>query len=64
MAGNIGERFQNETKYDRKRMPKGSLELNKKPGLYKEYPDARTISLIKPEKCGDMSVIGQIGMYV
>jgi len=56
MAGNIGERFQNETKYDRERMPTGSLDWGKKPKTYKEYPDARKIPLAKPEKCGEMSL--------
>jgi len=56
MARNIGERFQNETKYDRERMPTGPLEWDKKPETYKEYPDARTVPLAKPEKCGEMSL--------
>jgi SagB-type dehydrogenase family enzyme len=56
MVLNIGERFQNETKYDRERMPKGFLEWDKKPELYKEYPDAPKIPLVKPEKCGEMSL--------
>lgn len=56
MAEKIGERFQRETQYDRRRMPAGYLDLDKKPEMYKEYPQAKKIELIKPEKCGDMSL--------
>lgn len=56
MAGKIGERFQTETQYDRRQMPAGYIDLDKKPEMYKEYPQAKTIKLIKPEKCGDMSL--------
>ncbi len=56
MAEKIGERFQKETRYDRRRMPSGYLDLDRKPEMYKEYPQARTIALNKPEKCGDMSL--------
>ena len=56
MAGNIGERFQNKTKYDRERLPKGSLAWDKKPETYKEYPDARKVPLAKPGKCGELSL--------
>jgi len=56
MAEKIGERFQRETQYDRRRMPSGQIDLDKKPEMYKEYPQAKTIELIKPEKCGDMSL--------
>ena len=45
MDDRIGEKFQRYTKYERKRMPKGSLDLNRKPPMYKEYPDARKIGL-------------------
>lgn len=56
MAERIGERFQRETRYDRRRMPAGYLDLDKKPEMYKEYPQSRKIVLVKPEKCGDMSL--------
>lgn len=53
---NIGERFQQETKYDRKRMPSGSLDWDNKPPPYKEYPEAKKVRLDRIEKCGDMSL--------
>lgn len=56
MDDRIGEKFQRYTKYDRKRMPRGSLDLNRKPAMYKEYPGARKISLSPVERCGDMSL--------
>lgn len=56
MTGNIGERFQEETKYHRSTMPQGSLNWKKKPDIYKEYTEARIIELIRPEKCGDMTL--------
>jgi SagB-type dehydrogenase family enzyme len=56
MARNIGEIFQKETKYDREKMPAGSLDWDKKPDSYKEYPDAITVKLERPKKCGDMSL--------
>lgn len=56
MGKTIGERFQQETKYDRWRMPEYSIDFNKKPGLYKEYTNAARIILEKPQRCGDMSL--------
>ncbi len=56
MKDGIGERFQRETKYDRRRMPRGSLDLDGKPPIYKEYPHARKISLPAIDRCGDMSL--------
>src|SRR5208337_1140113 len=52
----IGERFQQETKYDRWRMPECAIDWNKKPDPYKEYLDAKKVVLEKPQKCGDMSL--------
>jgi SagB-type dehydrogenase family enzyme len=52
----IGEKFQRETSYERRRMPRGSLDLNSKPPTYKEYPNARKIPLPAVERCGDMSL--------
>lgn len=60
MAKAIGERFQQETKYERWRMPEHSLDWNNKPGIYKEYPNARTFMLEKPNRCGDMSLFEAI----
>jgi SagB-type dehydrogenase family enzyme len=52
----IGEKFQRETKYERKRMPRGSLDLNSRPAMYKDYPNARRIELPRVDRCGDMSL--------
>jgi SagB-type dehydrogenase family enzyme len=52
----IGERFQQETKYDRWRMPECAIDWNRKPDPYKEYLDAKKVVLEKPQKCGDMSL--------
>ncbi len=56
MEETIGEKFQRDTKYDRKRMPRGSVDLDGKPPMYKEYPEARKIALNAVERCGDMSL--------
>ncbi len=56
MGRSIGERFQQETKYDRWRMPEHSIDWNRKPGLYKEYPHATRIDMERPARCGDMSL--------
>lgn len=44
----IGDRFQQETKYERGRMEGGRLEWASKPPLYKDYPGARKIRLPPP----------------
>lgn len=56
MGRAIGERFQQETKYDRWRMPECSIHLNKKPHSCKEYPQARRVVMEKPRRCGDMTL--------
>ena len=56
MDEKIGERFQRETKYERRRMPGGSLDLNSKPPMEKEYPGARRVALSPVDHCGDMSL--------
>ncbi len=56
MKDGIGERFQRETKYNRMRMPRGSLDLDGKPPTYKDYPHARKIALPAIDRCGDLSL--------
>jgi len=56
MDEKIGERFQREMKYYRRRMPRGSLDLDKKPPAYKDYPHARKVALPSFNRCGDMSL--------
>jgi len=52
MAKGIGDRFQQETKYERGRLPAGGLDWNRKPPPFKEYPDAPRIEL-DPPAAGD-----------
>ncbi|MBD3425929.1 MAG: SagB/ThcOx family dehydrogenase [Candidatus Omnitrophica bacterium] len=49
MAEGAGDRFQNQTKYLRNRMPGGYLDLDSRPGVYKTYSEAETTSLPSPE---------------
>lgn len=44
----VGDRFQQDTKYERGRMGGGRLEWTSRPPLYKEYPGAREIRLPPP----------------
>ena len=44
MSG-IGDKFQQETKYEPSRMPRHKLLWDAKPALYKEYPEAQKIEL-------------------
>jgi nitroreductase len=44
MSG-IGDKFQQETKYEPSRIPRHKLVWNAKPALYKEYPEAQKIEL-------------------
>lgn len=46
---NIGDKFQEETKYFPNRMPVGGLNWDAKPELYKTYPNAKKIHLHKPD---------------
>jgi SagB-type dehydrogenase family enzyme len=52
MASGIGNRFQDETKYIRGKLPGGFLEWRKKPEVYKCYPDAPRVKLEPPLKEG------------
>jgi SagB-type dehydrogenase family enzyme len=44
MAG-IGEQFQQETKYRRNAMPRGGLDWQSQPEVYKQYPHAKIVKL-------------------
>jgi SagB-type dehydrogenase family enzyme len=48
----IGDRFQQETKYERGRLGGGRMDWASRPPLYKEYPGARQIPLPPPETTG------------
>ena len=45
MSG-IGDKFQQETKYEPSRIPRHRLLWDAKPALYKEYPEAQKIELV------------------
>ena len=42
---NVGDIFFQKTKYSRENIGKGSLDWNKKPEIYKSYPDSKVIEL-------------------
>ena len=48
MTDQVGDRFQQDTKYDRDRMPGGGIDRSSKPDVYKQYPDAEKIELPQP----------------
>lgn len=54
--GDIGDRFQQETKYDPGRMPEHALNWQAKPELYKEYAEAVKIELPSFEPAQAMSL--------
>jgi len=56
MVEGIGDRFQGETKYIRDRLPAGYLDWRKKPGPYKDYPEAPRVKLPEPNRAGGMPV--------
>jgi SagB-type dehydrogenase family enzyme len=61
MAEGIGDRFQDETKYVRDKLPAGYLDWRKKPGPYKSYPEAQMIALPAPERAGGMPLWEAVG---
>lgn len=56
MKKGIGDLFQEETKYERDRLPGGYLEWSKKPETYKEYPNRPRVELPRPETEGGAPV--------
>jgi SagB-type dehydrogenase family enzyme len=50
---NIGDQFQRQTKYDRNHMPRTALDWSTQPGLYKQYPHAKTVDLPSPTPLND-----------
>ena len=48
MPDGIGDRYQQETKYHRERMPYRVMDWASKPPVYKEYPEARAVELPAP----------------
>ncbi len=61
MAGGIGSRFQDETKYARDMLPGGYLDWRRKPGTYKNYPEAKKVELPPQMEKGGMSIWETIG---
>lgn len=49
MSEKSGEQFHRNTKYERGKLPKGSLDLSKRPPIYKEYYEATKVTLPSPE---------------
>lgn len=62
MAAGIGNRFQDETKYTRGKLPGGGLEWRKRPGLYKSYPDSPKVRLERPVIEGGKPLWEAIGL--
>jgi len=56
MKKGIGDQFQEETKYERDRMPGGYLEWSKKPETYKQYPNRPRVALPRPSTEGGTPV--------
>lgn len=54
--GGIGDRFQDQTSYERGNMPRGRLDMAQKPEAYKTYPSAPRVALPAPETGGGMEV--------
>lgn len=52
MKKGIGDLFQEETKYERDRLPGGTLEWSNKPETYKQYPEKPRVALPRPETEG------------
>jgi SagB-type dehydrogenase family enzyme len=52
MKKGIGDLFQEETKYERDRLPGGYLEWSTRPDTYKHYRDKPRIALPRPETDG------------
>jgi SagB-type dehydrogenase family enzyme len=48
LTKDIGDQFQQETKYIREHMTGGRLDWSSKPQTYKSYPDCKTITLSRP----------------
>ena len=52
----IGDRFQDQTSYERGNMPRGRLNMAQKPAAYKTYPSAPRVALPAPETGDGMGV--------
>jgi SagB-type dehydrogenase family enzyme len=52
MKKGIGDLFQQETKYERDRMPGGTLDWSSRPETCKQYPDRPRLALPPPETRG------------
>jgi SagB-type dehydrogenase family enzyme len=52
MKKGIGDLFQEETKYERDRIPGGYLDWSNRPETYKQYPDKPRVALPQPSTEG------------
>jgi hypothetical protein len=56
MAEGVGDIFQRETKYTRRNLPKGGLDWENEPEVYKEYTVDTKIKLLPPAPMAGMPV--------
>jgi SagB-type dehydrogenase family enzyme len=49
MSEKIGDKYHQETKYDRHKMSGGGLDWDSQPEVYKEYPKVKKVKLPKPQ---------------
>ena len=56
MKNEIGDKFQQDTKYSRYSMGGGGLDWNNQPDLYKTYPNCKKIKLDKPETISNLTL--------
>jgi SagB-type dehydrogenase family enzyme len=61
MTTGIGDRYQEETKYRRDKLPGGFLDWRSKPETFKSYPQARKIKLSPPKKEAGMPLWEAVG---
>jgi SagB-type dehydrogenase family enzyme len=56
MPDDIGDRFQRETKYTRGHLQGGGLDWERKPSVYKSYPQASRLALPDPSPEGGVAL--------
>ena len=61
MTSGIGDRYQEETKYARDKLPGGFLDWRTKPETHKSYPQAAKIKLGPPKKDAGMPLWEAVG---
>ncbi len=56
MSSNVGDIFQDETKYSRGNVPTSPLDYSSQPETYKSYPECKLIDLPEPRPASTMSL--------